>query len=365
MLAILFGGLLALVLLTPFVYRSYRRRGELGFGSTLLAFSSLIYGFALVAYVLFPVPTIDDTWCAAHEALTRPQLNPFQFVHDIAKERRGFGVSAFLANPAVQQLVFNVFLFVPLGAYLRHYTKRRPVVIVLIGLGISLLIELTQLTGNWFLFECPYRLFDVDDLLTNTAGTAIGLLFAPVLRVLDHPRADVQPGTPRPVTTRRRLLGMLVDLIAVTAFGAILGVFVTLLVRGAFDVWIDDTPGGKLLGVVLTTWLPALLLLALPSLSPRQATIGQMSVRLRRARPDGRPAGPKMILALLFGSFGYFMLFGLSRYVPVAESLYQLYPVAALILAWRPRGHPGLSGVVSGLTIVDDRADIWTNSRRG
>jgi hypothetical protein len=51
----LFGGtLLAVILLVPFVFQSYRRRGEVGLGPALLAFGFLIYGFALVAYTLWP-----------------------------------------------------------------------------------------------------------------------------------------------------------------------------------------------------------------------------------------------------------------------------------------------------------------------
>jgi hypothetical protein len=60
LLAVFGGVLLAVVLLVPFVFRSYRRRGELGLGAALLALAFLVYGLALVAYTLFPVPQIDD-----------------------------------------------------------------------------------------------------------------------------------------------------------------------------------------------------------------------------------------------------------------------------------------------------------------
>ncbi|HEY4418858.1 MAG TPA: VanZ family protein, partial [Pseudonocardia sp.] len=74
--AVLGGVLLAVVLLVPFVFRSYRRRGELGIGAALLALAFLVYGLALVAYTLFPVPQIDDAWCVAHPASADPQWDP-------------------------------------------------------------------------------------------------------------------------------------------------------------------------------------------------------------------------------------------------------------------------------------------------
>ena len=200
LLAVFGGVLLAVVLLVPFVFRSYRRRGELGLGAALLALAFLVYGLALVAYTLFPVPQIDDAWCVAHPASADPQWDPLRFLGDIAKEQRGPGVDGLLTNPAVQQVLFNVALFVPLGAYLRHYfpprlVRHRAAAVVLTGFGVSLLIECTQLTGNWFLVPCPYRLFDVDDLLANTLGTAFGLVFAPLLGLLHRPDA-IAAGNP-------------------------------------------------------------------------------------------------------------------------------------------------------------------------
>ncbi|WP_405060060.1 VanZ family protein [Kribbella sp. NBC_01505] len=355
LLAILLGGALAFFLLTPFVYRSYRRRGELGFWSTLLAFGSLLYGLALVAYVLFPIPTIDAAWCSAHTALSHPQLNPMQFLDDISQNS---GPGGLLANRAIQQLVFNVFLFIPLGAYLRHYTRRGPMTIVAIGLGVSLLIELTQLTGNWFLFECPYRLFDVDDLLTNTTGTAIGLLFAPLLGLLDHRRKGVTSETPRPVTVGRRLLGMLVDFVSVTAFGGTLAILTNLIISAFSGSWPGDSAGGRLLNLTLTTFLPVVLLLALPALGPRHATIGQLAVRLRRVRPDGGPMRGRMVVALLSGTFGYYVLYGLSHYVPAFQGLAQLLPFAAFVFVVFRKDRAGFSGLLSGLRVEDDRLPV-------
>lgn len=336
-LAVFIGVLVALLLLVPFVFRSYRKRGEVGLGPGVLAFAFLVYGLALVAYTLAPVPPIDDAWCADHTGFARPQLNPVQFLSDIVKDRVVPGWRGLLTNPAVQQVVFNVALFVPLGAYLRH--RRLPVIGVLgAGFGVSLLIECTQLTGNWFLFPCPYRLFDVDDLLANTLGTAVGLLFAPLLRKM-YGHTSLPPEAPRPVTTGRRWLGMLVDLVAVTLLGGVFSVAIALVADGP----------------AVPAWVPAALLLVLPSLGSHGATLGQRAVRLRRVRAGGGRPGILLVPALAFGGFGYFVLSGLGDTVSSWASLMLL---VTAVLAWRPRSHRGLSGLVSGLHVVDARAPL-------
>jgi glycopeptide antibiotics resistance protein len=342
-IAVVGGVVLAVLLLVPFIYRTYRRRGELGFGAGLVAFGFLVYGFALVAYTLLPLPPVDAQWCATHTRFTHAQLDPLAIMSDI---RQYAGV---LRNPAVQQGVFNVVLFMPLGAFLRLYFRRRGVpTVILTGFLVSLLIECTQRTGNWFLFPCPYRLFDVDDLVTNTLGTAVGVLGAPLLRRMQGTPA-LPADAPRPVTTGRRLLGMLVDLLAVALLGMAVNVAVSLTAWYA----LEREPGSG--GPVLSVWLPAVLLLALPSFAPSGATFGQRAVRLRRTRPDGGRPGLRVVPALLTGTFGYYVLTSLDEYVPGAGLMAFALLVASAVLAWRPRSHRGLSGLASGLMVVDTR----------
>ncbi|HET6501975.1 MAG TPA: VanZ family protein [Amycolatopsis sp.] len=356
-IAVAGGVLLAFLLFVPFVFGSYRRRGEVGLGPALLAFAFVVYGLALVAYTLLPVPELDAAWCAAHVAATRPQLDLLRFLSDIASQQQSAGVTGFVANPAVQQVVFNVALFVPLGAYLGHYFRRGKIAAVLGGFGVSLFIECTQLTGNWFLFPCPYRLFDVDDLLANTLGSAFGLLFVPVVsRLARHTGpADVA----HPVTTRRRLLGMLVDFVSVFLLGGFCTAAGSLVER-----YLGGQPAGQALSpfanCVLGAWLPALLLLAVPSFGGDGATLGQRAVRLRRIRADGTRSGRRIVPALLAGGFGYWLLFGAGRVVPVANLGAGLLLIACLVFARRPSHHRGLSGVVSQLSIVDSRGESAT-----
>jgi hypothetical protein len=146
---------------------------------------------------------------------------------------------------------------------------------------------------------------------------------------------------------------MVVDLLAVGLLGMAITVGVTLTAWYTLGREPVFGPGAT---AVLSAWLPAVLLLALPSLAPAAATFGQRAVRLRRTRPDGGHPGLRVVPALLAGCFGYYALTGLKDFVSGADTLSTLLLVASAVLAWRPRSHRGLSGLVSGLVMTDARA---------
>ena len=154
--AAIFGALVALGLLVPYVAVQYRRRGQVGLGRGVLALAALLYALALVSYVVLPLPQVTAGLCANGGAGV--QLRPGAFLGDVVDH----GISSpstLAANPAVQQAVFNVALFVPLGMLVRYLGSRSVAVTTAVGLGVSLLVEVTQLTGDWFAFPCAYRLF--------------------------------------------------------------------------------------------------------------------------------------------------------------------------------------------------------------
>lgn len=54
--------------------------------------------------------------------------------------------------------------------------------VVGLGLLLTLFAEFSQLTGLWGIFACPYRQFNIDDLMLNSAGTATGAFLGALVR---------------------------------------------------------------------------------------------------------------------------------------------------------------------------------------
>ncbi|MBM9833979.1 VanZ family protein, partial [Enterococcus faecalis] len=87
--------------------------------------------------------------------------------------------------PAMKQGVFleplfNLLLTLPFGVYLRYYFKCSFLKTLVITFCLTLFFELTQLTGLYFIYPRPYRLFDVNDLFVNTVGGLVGWTIAPL-----------------------------------------------------------------------------------------------------------------------------------------------------------------------------------------
>ncbi|BBG02309.1 MULTISPECIES: VanZ family protein [Pseudonocardia] len=350
--AVLLGTVIVLAVLVPVVAASYRRRGRFGLRELAVAVAVPVYGLAVMTYTLLPLPEVDAAFCAARSSADGLQLRPFQFVADIARiagRQEATGVRAWLANSAVQQIVLNVVLFVPLGWLLRGPGRRSTGTAVLAGFGLSLLVETTQYTGNWFLFPCSYRVADVDDLIANTAGALLGALLVALLR----PRSDevIDPGRPAPVTAGRRLLGALCDVLAVAVGGTVLGALVGGLslaagMRSPFPGWYAP------ISELASFWLPLLVFLLVP-LFGAGGTIGQRTVRLRPASPDGGvPACGVRLLRVLLGTGGVILLTGPSGSLGV---LGFLWSVASLVGLFRTAGHTGLAGRITGLVMIDSR----------
>jgi len=339
LIAVIAGFGLAFLLVVPYVAISYRKRGELGLFRAIAAPAFLVYCFALLTYTLLPIPDINAAYCAKHEALRHPVWNPLQFLEDMRQFNTGL-----LDNPALRQVLFNVAFFVPWGVFARRLFGRSVLFAIVSGFFISLAIETTQLTGVWFLMECPYRLFDTGDLLSNTVGAAVGALLAPALRRSGRLRPADEP---RPVFARRRLLGMVLDLIAVTLLGVVLS-----MIALAIQYVVTGTVQNNLLvDDVLGRWIPTAVLLLIVPLAGNGATPGQHAVLLTVVRADGRrPSMVQSLVRFLIGSGGYFILVGLE------SNWTLLWLLVHLVFMLFTRGHRGLTGLVCRLSVVDTRA---------
>ena len=337
LVAVLASAVLALGLFVPFVALQYRRHGTVRVGQVLIGVAVLVYALAVLTYTLLPLPTVTPDFCADGGAGV--QLHVGQVAHDVAHDlARGRGL---LRSPALQQAVFNVALFVPLGAFVRYLRGTRVATAAAVGLGASLVVELTQLTGDWFAYPCAYRVFDVDDLVTNTTGALLGALLAPALALVPHQHRDDDPGRARPVTVWRRLLGMASD----CAVGQGAGFALAFTYRVALDPDTVAPPVDSVVQTVLVSVLPALGLLIVLLRSHRSP--GEAVVRLR---PGTAVRAPAIVLRWLLGIGGYLLL---SAGGGKLAGLLALVSIVAVLVT---RDHRGLAYRVVGWDLVDDRS---------
>lgn len=359
MTGIVLGIVVFAALFIPVLAWQYRRFGRLSWPRFLGAAACSLFGAALVAYTLLPMPVTTAQWCAEH-AIRHAELRPGNSIQDALRHTEGMSIGEALRSTYVLQIVFNVVLFVPLGVILRRYLGRSVLVATVIGFAVSLLIEATQYTAVWGLLECAYRLADVDDVIMNTLGALIGALVAPAVLWWMPTARRLQAGRhePREVTGARRLTGMLIDI------GAFVGVGVlAVLVEAVAATWSGDpmptgrTPGHEWL---LTMGIPTLVVVVLPALTPSGASLGQRAVWLR-PRVRGRLGALRRLTRIAAAALPVIAVRSLGVLgVGWSASIWTLATFALVLLIASfvvvDRSHRGLSGWLAGIEYVDARA---------
>ncbi len=141
-------------------------------------YGMILYLLCVFSLVFLPLP---DMAKAAQLTEYKAQLVPFQFVADIVRESPLVITNVHtyipaLCNRAVLQVVLNVLMTVPFGMYLAYYCEYSAKKVATYTFLLSLFIEITQLTGIFFIYSGSYRLCDVDDLMANTLGGVLGYL---------------------------------------------------------------------------------------------------------------------------------------------------------------------------------------------
>ena len=215
--------LAALVLTLPILAFLYHRDGRLGVRTVLGCYLTVLYLLSLVCFTLYPLPSGDRG--AGVTFGVAPQLDPMGFVADV----RDGGARA------VFQILANVAFFLPLGIVVGRGLGWGFAQTLALGLLTSLLIETSQLTGLFGAYPYAYRCFDVDDLLWNTSGAAIGWLIAAALnRLLPRRRLGEQDICRAPGLVRRGV-ALTIDMALVMAvyLAATLGLELATQVGGA------------------------------------------------------------------------------------------------------------------------------------
>ncbi len=168
--------LIAIVITIPFVLVVYHRYGSISKFRVLIIYSFVLYLMTIYFLVILPLPDVDYVASLTTEKV---QLIPFRFVIDFINETpfKLNDPSTYLSalkDASFYTVFFNIVMTIPFGMYLRYYYKCSLKKVIKYSFLLSLFFELTQLSGLYFIYPRPYRLFDVDDLIMNTFGGACG-----------------------------------------------------------------------------------------------------------------------------------------------------------------------------------------------
>lgn len=345
--AFAFFGLFALLLIAPWVRLQYRRFGRFRGWPAVVSTAIVLYGCALIAFTMFPLPDTTTAYCARHAGRSYWQLTPFASLDDVSAFAQGHTLVQTLTSGVLLQVVMNVILFIPLGFLLAYRWRQSWWRAVVAAFGLSLAIELTQGTGLWGLVECPYRLADVDDLITNTTGGLVGWLLGRWLgRYLPDP---IPHGVPDldPPSVGRRSLAVVVDL--VTYLTVLLGVLV-------LDEQLAEAPDrGTTPFILLSGAVSLLAFVVLPAVLPSRAGPGGLSVDIVLTSTAGGRAPRWSLLVRWAVRWLPYVLFGLVGFVVVLA--------IDAVVAWRRPDRRTLTDIASRTMWVTDPAFVAAQQR--
>lgn len=214
-------------------------------------------------------------------------------------EYRKYGT--FLVTRAVI-LYSNVLLLIPFGIYLRYYFRLSFMKTMIASFCLSLFFELTQLSGLYFIYPRPYRLFDVNDLVTNTLGGIIGFVVTPLFTFMLPTRRrmdELSYEKGKTVSLTRRLVAYLIDWTFLSIVNFIAAIFFKL----AFD---SGTVTSHIWWLLLEV---GLYFMIVPFIT-NGWTLGKKIVRIRLVEQDRERISLKALI-IRYG-YLYFLFYGLS-----------------------------------------------------
>ena len=176
--AFLLYPFISILITIPFILIEYHKYGSINKIRTLIIYSFILYLMTLYFLVILPLPSIEKV---QHMIRVKPILIPFSFIRNIIRETSFVwnNPSTYLKaliDPCIYTVIFNIIMTIPFGMYLRYYFKCDLKKTIKYSFLLSLFFELTQLTGLYYIYPKPYRVFDVDDLMMNALGGYLGYL---------------------------------------------------------------------------------------------------------------------------------------------------------------------------------------------
>ena len=239
---------IAAVFTMPYAIYQYNRYGSVSKLRTLIIYSFILY--MLIAFFMVSLPLPDRASTVGNRWQDHLNLIPCKQIW-MYWRNRAFNIEnirAYMTSMSLWQLLFNILLTLPFGVYMRYYFKLGLRRTILYSFLLSLFYETSQLTALFGIYPGPYRLADVEDLICNTMGGAVGWQVAYMFMVVLPSRDEIDAACRaecRKVTGMRRIWSVLFDYICSDfLFGVLVGGLAVLLpdslyysIYGVFYNW--------------------------------------------------------------------------------------------------------------------------------
>ncbi|ANZ60047.1 hypothetical protein AYR62_02020 [Secundilactobacillus paracollinoides] len=346
-MAVIAFPFVALLITFPVLLWHYHRFGAISRWSILMLYSFVFYLMCAYFLIILPLPSI-----ASVAKLTTPRYNlhPLLFIREFL-QYNPFQLTNIhtwlpaIKAPTVIQPVFNIFLTVPFGFYLRTHFKRSWWQTILMSFCLSLFFELTQLSGLYGIYPRPYRLFDVDDLLMNTIGGFLGFGLArvaiPFLPTSEHVMERLKPRAEK-VSTFRHATAFVVDWLEISVVSGVVSLVLGILgVPKAADELV-------LLAVMA-------LVVLLPELVTRK-TLGLRVVHLQLADRSGDAASKQQVIGRFLGGYSLIIVWNVMAFMN------QFFKSGSLTSQWIGIGLFGFSLLFFLVIGVDLLIDVFRPS---
>lgn len=241
LMAIICFPILSIILSLPFLVYYYRKFGAISPFRGVLFFSFFFYLLCAYFLVILPLPSISSV---SEYTSSYYNLKPFYFIpdfitSDIFNPKDISTYFLIFKNSKYLEAIFNILLVLPFGIYLRYYFKCGFFKTFSLSFLLSLFFELTQLSGLYFIYPRPYRLFDINDLINNTLGGVFGYIITPLLSFFlpSREKIDVRDYIKGEyVSIMRRFIGVVLDYVFIILLSFGLSRFVSHFIIVYFSI---------------------------------------------------------------------------------------------------------------------------------
>ncbi len=336
--ALLLFPFLAAMITLPYIIMQYRKYGSILPIRVLIVYSFIFYLLCAYFLVVLPLPPIEEV-----ASYTKPimQLIPFASLKEFTMNSSliwndpATYLTA-LNEPSLYLIVFNILLTVPFGVYLRYYFQCSWKKTLLLTFLLTLSFEFLQLSALFGYYPRPYRLFDVDDLITNTLGGMLGYAITPVFAhfLVSRSRMDEKAyDRGRSVSPLRRVLAFFFDNLIVLLTTAI----ITALILFLHDEFLLINPATHICLIYLAVIFVYLFIL--PILMHGK-TLGKAAVKIKLVTMDGHtPHWYQYLLhfMILYGLIlpaPFYIFHCVLAFLTQSATAQWMYGVAVLILAF-------------------------------